>query len=115
MIRLCRKYGIQVVNKKHKRFNKKNTDHLIQKKHASKWKNISGITKEEIKFLKEFNFYIKKYDERLYSLIYAVEIKFEQQKEELNKGAKTMQNYIENSLNEIVETNNLSFQQLFSY
>lgn len=73
------------------------------------------ITKEEIKFLKEFNFYIKKYDERLYSLIYAEEIKFERQKDLMQSEALTMQRDIEKCLNQVIEMNNVWFEKLFCF
>lgn len=113
MIKLCKKYGIQVINKKHRRFIKKNTSHLIQKKKESKWTNVSNITKEEIKFLREFNFYIKKYDERLYNIIYSDEVASDETKAKLNKNIEEVKDFMAKTLNDIVHWNNVFLEYLF--
>lgn len=62
MIKLCKLYDIPIKSKKKKRFNKKDLNFPYGRKKKFEIKSIDNMSQEELKYLQEFNFYLKDFD-----------------------------------------------------
>lgn len=138
MIKLCKLYDIPIKSKKKKPFNKKDLNFPYGRKKRFEIKTIDDMSQEELKYLQEFNFYLKDFDVffdqytemkevQKESAVKPSPINIETTKMSVDANANTTMNantnssdlykkqvsdYIMNELSELIKLNNELFEYL---